>query len=286
MRPQPAGIAHHAIATIAHRPVGAGDMSRENPLRVVVVDDDPDIRLMLRLAFEHDGRLTVVAEAADGAAAADVARRAQPDLVLMDFSMPVVDGLVALPLVRAATGPETTVVIMSATPTPPPSLQQADVAFVEKHGDLAPFVDRLLELAAARDQTEDAETAVSWVLPADLRSGALARVRLRDLLGRWDLGGILDEVQLLSTELINNAVVHARSEVVLDVQRRSDVLHVAVTDSGAGAPHKPDRGLDATSGRGLMLVETLSRTWGVAVNGQRKTLWFEVGLPDPVGCDR
>ena len=255
----------------------------ESPLRVVVVDDDPDIRLVMRLAFEMDGRLQVVAEAADGADAVALAREHQPDLVLLDLNMPGVDGLAALPEVQAATGPDTTVVIMSATPAPAGAPKEG-IRFLEKHGDLTRFVGELLDLIAAPAPAEIQDSgAVTWHLPADLRSGGLARERLRELLRGWDLRDVLDEVELLSTELINNAVVHAGSEVVLEVRRRADVLHVAVTDTGVGAPYRPHANQESVGGRGLMLVETLSRAWGVAMNDHRKTLWFEIALPAPPG---
>ena len=70
------------------------------PLRVVLVDDTPDIRLLLRTALEAGGRFRVVAEAGDGSAGIDAVARTQPDVVLVDLAMPVLDGLEALPALR------------------------------------------------------------------------------------------------------------------------------------------------------------------------------------------
>ena len=80
--------------------------------RVVLVDDVPDLRALLRAALESSGRFTVVAEAADGRSGIDAVRDAQPDLVLLDVSMPVMDGLEALPHVVGA-APDATVVVLS-----------------------------------------------------------------------------------------------------------------------------------------------------------------------------
>jgi len=82
------------------------------PLRAVLVDDTSDIRLLLRIALESSGRFTVVDEAGDGAAGIAVVTATQPDVVLLDLAMPVLDGLEALPRIRAA-APDARVVVLS-----------------------------------------------------------------------------------------------------------------------------------------------------------------------------
>jgi PAS domain S-box-containing protein len=69
---------------------------------IVIVDDAPEVRLLLRTQFRLNGRLRVVGEGADGAAAIQLAAEHQPALMLLDVSMPGVDGLQALPQVREA----------------------------------------------------------------------------------------------------------------------------------------------------------------------------------------
>ncbi len=71
------------------------------PVRVLVVDDTPALRLLTRLMLEGSG-FEVVGEAGDGLAAIAEAATLQPDLVLLDLAMPVMDGLEALPRIRAA----------------------------------------------------------------------------------------------------------------------------------------------------------------------------------------
>jgi DNA-binding NarL/FixJ family response regulator len=70
--------------------------------RTLIVDDVFDLRFMVRLALERSGHFEVVGEAENGREAVDLARRYLPDLVLLDISMPVLDGLQALPLVLEA----------------------------------------------------------------------------------------------------------------------------------------------------------------------------------------
>lgn len=80
--------------------------------RVLIADDSDDVRALLRAQLEMDGRFAVIGEADDGAAAVDLARELQPDLVVLDLAMPRLDGLTALPLLREA-APGARVVVLS-----------------------------------------------------------------------------------------------------------------------------------------------------------------------------
>lgn len=82
------------------------------PMRVVVVDDTPDLRDLMRMALERSGDFVVVGEAANGREGVEVASSRQPDIVFLDIAMPVMDGLEALPRVRAAC-PTATIVMFS-----------------------------------------------------------------------------------------------------------------------------------------------------------------------------
>ena len=88
-------------------------MDSRPAVRVVVVDDNEDMRLLLRASLEQHDDFTVVGEAGDGAAALEVATAARPDLVILDRNMPRVDGLQALPRLRAVL-PEATIVMFTS----------------------------------------------------------------------------------------------------------------------------------------------------------------------------
>jgi DNA-binding NarL/FixJ family response regulator len=64
-------------------------------IRVLLVDDQALVRAGLRVLLEGEDDIVVVGEAADGGEAAALVRRLKPDVVLMDVSMPVIDGLAA-----------------------------------------------------------------------------------------------------------------------------------------------------------------------------------------------
>ena len=81
-------------------------------IRLLLVDDQPAVRfgLGMRLALEPD--LLVVGEAGDGEAALQLARRLQPDIVLMDVEMPGMDGIAATAAMRSV-APEIVVIMLS-----------------------------------------------------------------------------------------------------------------------------------------------------------------------------
>jgi CheY-like chemotaxis protein len=90
---------------------------RTGARRVLLVDDNDDIRLLMRLAIERDPRLEVCGEAAHGAAAVAACDGRCPDAVLLDLMMPVMDGWTALPLLKERC-PDTDVVVFSAAAAP------------------------------------------------------------------------------------------------------------------------------------------------------------------------
>lgn len=68
--------------------------------RVLVVDDASDLRRMVTVILEDDGRFEIVAEAADGKEAIEKAAAQQPDVIVLDLMMPRLGGLAAIPYIR------------------------------------------------------------------------------------------------------------------------------------------------------------------------------------------
>ena len=116
---------------------------------VVIVDDAPDVRRLLRTRLRLSGRFDVVDEGADGAQAVSLAEQHHPTLMLLDVSMPGVDGLEALPGVLRAS-PDTRVMMFSGFEEHGLAERAAGLgasAFLEKSIPLETLLDRMEELA-------------------------------------------------------------------------------------------------------------------------------------------
>jgi anti-sigma regulatory factor (Ser/Thr protein kinase) len=89
---------------------------------------------------------------------------------------------------------------------------------------------------------------------------------------------LVDRLVLVTSELVTNAILHARTEVGLDVNVDESSIVLEVTDSSPATippPRVPDP--EDTSGRGLFLVDVLSDAWGVrSLDGGGKTVWIRV----------
>jgi len=82
-------------------------------IRILIVDDHSVVRQGLRMFLRWDPELEVVGEAQDGAEALRLARQLQPDVVLMDLVMPVMDGIAATAAIRQEL-PETEVLALTS----------------------------------------------------------------------------------------------------------------------------------------------------------------------------
>ena len=88
---------------------------------------------------------------------------------------------------------------------------------------------------------------------------------------------ILDDVRLLVTELVTNAVFHAGPPVKLRIARLPESVRIEVEDSGRGMPVRAHYSDQQMTGRGLSLVSALSSAWGANPSGRGgKIVWAEV----------
>ncbi|MFG2680932.1 ATP-binding protein [Streptomyces sp. NPDC048392] len=115
---------------------------------------------------------------------------------------------------------------------------------------------------------------------ADLRAVPVARRALRELLRHWGEPGRSEVAELLTSELVTNALVHTDEGAVLTATVGPRALRVEVRDFvGRGrqpGPRAPQVE-ESTNGRGLVLVESLADDWGVRPCGAGKSVWFELG---------
>jgi anti-sigma regulatory factor (Ser/Thr protein kinase) len=114
-------------------------------------------------------------------------------------------------------------------------------------------------------------------------AAAEARGQVRAAIRAWDVPVDPDVAVLLTSELVTNAIGHeAGGTIVLAVTCSFGQLRVDVHDTSRTLPVLVDAPVDAEAGRGLMLVATLSATWGIYRTPSGKavyfTLAFEPGL--------
>jgi anti-sigma regulatory factor (Ser/Thr protein kinase) len=123
------------------------------------------------------------------------------------------------------------------------------------------------------------DTSRHQQLPATPASVGAARRLVRTAAADAVDGDLLDTAELLVSELVSNAVMHAGTPIDVSVSisvSHGPELTVGVTD---GSPHRPAPrryGETASTGRGLRLVEALSDEWGVTVRDTGKTVWFRL----------
>jgi DNA-binding NarL/FixJ family response regulator len=124
-------------------------VSDERRIRVVLVDDVPELRLLVRITLEDDPGIEVVGEASNGREGVKVVEATNPDLVLLDLSMPDMDGLEAIPLMRAH-APNARVVVLSGHEAGRVSLEALDQGasrYINKASGLATIPHVVHEVA-------------------------------------------------------------------------------------------------------------------------------------------
>ena len=107
-------------------------MSR--PISIFLCDDVPELRALLRYGLEEDADLKVVGEAGTAQEGIDGVAATRPDVLLLDLSMPGMDGLEAIPFVREVS-PETAIIVFSgfaADRMRQPALDLGAVDYIEK----------------------------------------------------------------------------------------------------------------------------------------------------------
>jgi anti-sigma regulatory factor (Ser/Thr protein kinase) len=115
-------------------------------------------------------------------------------------------------------------------------------------------------------------SATTW-LPQENRSGAAARRFVSEQLRQWRYRGPYDDVLIVTTELVSNALRHAHSAVVIQLSLDHACLRLQVGDD---SPAEPVRRMpDADGGYGLNIVNQVCTRWGVEHVAGGKIVWCE-----------
>ena len=260
-------------------PVSAG-----GPPTVLIADDFGPARRLLTDALEGSGRFRVVAEAADGRGAVDAAASAQPDLAVLDLAMPGGGGLDVIEDIHAAS-PATRVVVVSGFPgrnLEDLVLARGAAGYVRKGPSIRAVLDRIVVAAGVLDVAEEV-LAARRRFPRDLTSPRQARRFVDEMLDRWDCRPAIETLQLLLSEVVANAVIHAGSEPEVAVRLLDGYLRVEVADDSDIMPEPRPADSESLGGRGLHILESEAARWGVSRRpGGGKSVWFDVAVfPGP-----
>jgi serine phosphatase RsbU (regulator of sigma subunit)/anti-sigma regulatory factor (Ser/Thr protein kinase) len=156
--------------------------------------------------------------------------------------------------------------------------------------DLEAVCDRLVEALVPESARDDAALlvartralapgqVVTWDLPARPEIVAEARARARRQVTSWGLEEATFTTELLVSELVTNAIRHARPPIQLRMILDT-MISCEVSDASGTAPHHRRADRYDEGGRGLMLVAQLAARWGTRPTRTGKTIWAQQPLP-------
>jgi anti-sigma regulatory factor (Ser/Thr protein kinase) len=136
-------------------------------------------------------------------------------------------------------------------------------------------------------------SSAQLLVPPELSSAPATRRFVASTLDDWGLGDLVEDAVLCTDELVCNAILHARTDVEVEIRRVGAGVRVDVKDHErlpvpVAAPGRERAGagpddweqlleLEAMTGRGLVLVDAISERWGSETEPGGKRVWFELG---------
>ncbi|MFG2611452.1 ATP-binding protein [Streptomyces anulatus] len=134
-------------------------------------------------------------------------------------------------------------------------------------------------MTAARSSVTGAHD-YSETLPCRLEAARRARLLVSTALQTWGFSACADAGTLIVSELVANVVTHTRCRLARVTITRigDDTVRIAVADTSRSVPAMASPAGDAGSGRGLLLVDTLSDRWGCRLHRSCKVVWAELSI--------
>lgn len=127
-------------------------MNPHEPISVYLVDDVPELRELIKFGLEEDPGFEIVGEAGDGRTAIEGIAQTHPAAVLLDLSMPDMDGLQAIPQIREG-DPQVAIIVLSgfsADRMGGPALERGADGYVEKGTPMRELRDATRTAVASR----------------------------------------------------------------------------------------------------------------------------------------
>jgi CheY-like chemotaxis protein/anti-sigma regulatory factor (Ser/Thr protein kinase) len=264
-------------------PLASSRAVKRGPEVLLVEDDSPSARATATMLADG-GVFAKVATARDAGAAID-GLRAGADLLVLDLWLPEQQGLELLADVRSSRAwRELPVVVLSGridAEVIHRSYELGANCFVRKPdriGEWAGAVRAIEQFWLRRTQPDTTRPMSVFQLPLGATASSVrdARSTIRRLIEGWGMPALAETGELCTSELATNAVVHARSPVLLTAERTETGIRVEVQDEVPGGVEAGSLDGVGETGRGLAIVDAMASTWGVDQHDGGKTVWFEL----------
>lgn len=128
-------------------------------------------------------------------------------------------------------------------------------------------------------------TTTLWAKPSSV---AAARRWVVDRLDAWTVNDHRDEMQLAASELVTNALPHARVHIALALAVSHGTVELRVHDDSHRLPRRASQRSvrwDADNGRGLLILDRVCDDWGVTKRSPGKDVWVRFVLDTPPHCE-
>lgn len=212
--------------------------------------------------------------------------RLQPESVLMLYTNGLTDGRAADPVAGASA-------LLSAFGREAQTYLEtlADHMVADLPGPDRRRDDAVLLLASyeGAGRAQPSRTGRLHIQRYDLQGVKSARRFVNSRLDAWGLAEMSDDLQLIISEVVTNAIIHAGSSVDVRLRAFADHVRLEVGDFDSNPPvpspltQRQEENSEAEHGRGLIIVEALARAWNTFPNGRGKTVWLELAIPGACG---